>query len=189
MTKSELYRILDIDDPSEFIYYDNHAALLEEETYIEPELISDILVSVEADLLLDMSNTYFDDFLKSIPDEEADLYMLVENMKKVFIGLIGKEINEDSAIILADEIVKFRKWYTLDQLAYERNSGKEVSVRDARFDILAAKYTDEKFDYDFENALDYEIEGYDVSVADMLLDELDDIDFEEVNYEEFDYES
>ncbi len=171
MTKAELYRILDIDGPDEFVYYDNYASLLEEEAYIEPELISELFREVQADIILDMSDTYFEEFLKSIPDDESGLYILVENIKRAFSGLIGENMSVESASILADEVVRFRKWYVLDQLALERNSGKEVSVRDARFDILAAKYTGEEFSYDFDNALDYELDGYDVPVADMILED------------------
>lgn len=182
MTKDVLYKLLDIESPEEFIYYDNMSALLEEETYIEVEHIAELFADVEADILMDLTDTYFEEFLKSIPDDENDLYVLVDQMRRMFRGKIGEEITPDSAADIADEVMKFRKWYALDHLAYERNSCKEDSVRDARFNVLAAKYTGEEFSYDFSNALDYEIDGYDVSVADMLMAE------EEEDLEEDDYE-
>lgn len=180
MTKNELYRILDIDGPEEFIYYDNMSALLEEETYIEVEHIAELFAEVEADVLMDLTDTYFEEFLKSIPDDESELYILVDQMRRMFRGKIGEEVTAESAADIAEEVMKFRKWYALDHLAYEKNLSREDSVRDARFNILAAKYTGEVFNYDFDNALDYEIDGYDVSVADM-------INAEEKEFEE-DYE-
>jgi len=69
---------------------------------------------------------------------------------------------------LASEIAKFRKWYVHDLNAFNKLTGEEASVRDARFDIAAAKLLGENADYDFRLALDYDIDGFDVRIADML---------------------
>ena len=44
-------------------------------------------------------------------------------------------------------------------------TGSELSVRDARYNIVAAGFLGEKTDYDFRNALDYSVEGYDVRIG------------------------
>ena len=69
---------------------------------------------------------------------------------------------------LTSEIMKFRKWYVHDLNAFNKLTGEESSVRDARFDIAAAKLLGDDADYDFRLALDYDIDGFDVRIADMI---------------------
>jgi len=69
---------------------------------------------------------------------------------------------------LASEISKFRKWYVHDLNAFNKLSGEEANVRDARYDIAAAKLLGDPAEYDFRLALDYDLDGFNVRVADML---------------------
>ena len=113
-------------------------------------------------------SSYFDGFLDHLPDSETDLYVMVESMGRVFDGLIREDMSEADIDALASEISKFRKWYVHDLNTFNRLTGEETSVRDARFDIAAAKLLGEDSDYDFRLALDYDIDGFDVRIADML---------------------
>jgi hypothetical protein len=89
-------------------------------------------------------------------------------MGRVFDGLIMDEMGDADIDALASEISKFRKWYVHDLNAFNKLTGEESSVRDARFDIAAAKLLGDDADYDFRLALDYDIDGFDVRIADML---------------------
>lgn len=168
MDKIRFYRVLDIDSADEFQYFENLAALLEEDEYIEKNLIKDLIRNVDREKLAEHMNSYFDGFLDHLPDNETDLYVMVESMGRVFDGLIMEDMSEADMDALASEISKFRKWYVHDLNAFNRLTGEEASVRDARFDIAAAKLLGEEADYDFRLALDYDIDGFDVRIADML---------------------
>ena len=139
MDKIRFYRVLDIDSADEFQYFENLAALLEEDEYIEKNLIKDLIRNVDREKLAEHMNSYFDGFLDHLPDSETDLYVMVESMGRVFDGLIMEDMSESDIDALASEISKFRKWYVHDQA-----------------------------DYDFRLALDYDIDGFDVRIADML---------------------
>ena len=139
MDKVRFYRILDIDSADEFKYYENLSALLEEEEYIEENLIKDLIRNADREKLAEHMNSYFDGFLDHLPDNETDLYVLVESMGRVFDGLIMDEMGDADIDALASEISKFRKWYVHDLNAFNKLTGEESSVRDARFDIAAAK--------------------------------------------------
>ena len=89
-------------------------------------------------------------------------------MGRVFDGLIMDEMGDADIDALASEISKFRKWYVHDLNAFNKLTGEESSVRDARFDIAAAKLLGDDADYDFRLALDYDIDGFDVRIADMI---------------------
>ena len=168
MDKVRFYRILDIDSAEEFQYFENLAALLEEDEYIEENLIRDLLRNVDREKFAEHMASYFDGFLDHLPDNETDLYVLVESMGRVFDGLINEDMNDSDIDALVSEISRFRKWYVHDLNALNKLTGEEVSVRDARFDLAAAKLLGDEAAYDFRHALDYDIEGFDVRIADMI---------------------
>ena len=168
MDKVRFYNVLDIDSADEFQYYENLAALLEEDEYIEENLIKDLLRSIDMELLAEQMGSYFDGFLDHLPENETDLYIMVESIGRAFEGLIFEDMSDADLSELASEIVKFRKWYVHDLNAVNRINGEEANVRDARYDIAAAKLLGEDTDYDFRLALDYDLDGFNVRVADMI---------------------
>jgi len=168
MDKVRFYNVLDIDSADEFQYYENLAALLEEDEYIEENLIKDLLRSIDMELLAEQMGSYFDGFLDHLPENETDLYIMVESIGRAFEGLIFEDMSDADLSELASEIVKFRKWYVHDLNAFNRINGEEANVRDARYDIAAAKLLGEDTDYDFRLALDYDLDGFNVRVADMI---------------------
>ena len=168
MDKSRLYNILDIDTADEFRFYENLAALLEEESFIEEQLIRDLIREVDKETLAEHMESYFEGFLDHIPDNETELYITVESLKRAFDGLIFEGMSDEDISALSSEIARFRKWYVHDLNVFNRSTAEETSVRDARYDIAAARLLGDSFDYDFRTALDYELDGFDVRIADML---------------------
>ncbi len=168
MDKVRFYRVLDIDSPEEFQYYENLSSLLEEDEYIEENLIKDLLKDIDTSKLAEHFESYFEGFLSHIPDSETEMYVTIESIKRAFDGLIFDEMSDEDISLLAKEISKFRKWYIHDLNAFNRLSGEESSVRDARYDIAAAKLLGEDADFDFRSALDYDLEGFNVRLSDMI---------------------
>ena len=168
MDKVKFYNILDIDSADEFVYYENLASLLEEDDFIEENLIKDLLRGIDKEKLAEHIGSYFDGFLDHLPDRETDLYVLVESIGRAFSGLIYEDMTDADISELASEIAKFRKWYVHDLNAFNKLTGEESSVRDARYDIAAAKLLGEDSDYDFRLALDYDLDGFDVRISDMI---------------------
>lgn len=168
MDKVRFYRVLDIDSPDEFQYYENLASLLEEDEFIEENLIKDLLKDIDTEKLAEHFESYFESFLSHIPDSETEMYVTIESIKRAFDGLIFNEMSAEDISRLASEISKFRKWYVHELNAFDRLTGKEASIRDARYDIAAAKLLGTDADYDFRSALDYDLEGFNVRLADMI---------------------
>ena len=170
MEKTTFYNILNIDSPDEFQYFENLASLLEEDNYIEANLVKDLLKDVDMELVAESTENYFEEFLKAIPDNETSLYITVEAIQRAFVDMMTEEMNADDISLLADEIVRFRKWYVQDTLAYDNIKKEEVSVRDARYDIQAAKLLGENTDIDWRNAYDYEVNGGGVRISEIIDD-------------------
>lgn len=167
MDKTELYTKLDINTIDEFKYYENLAALLEEDDFIEENLIRDLLRHVDKPTLAEHMDSFYEGFLSNIPDSETDLYIIVDSIKRVMSGLISEDMDEEDITALAEEISKFRKWYVHDLNVFDKIRKQEVSLRDARYEILAAGFLGEPYDYDFRTALDYDLDGYDVRITDI----------------------
>ena len=168
MDKVRFYNILDIDSPDEFKFYENLSALLEEDEFIEENLIKDLLKDVDTGKLAEHFDSYFEAFLDHLPDNETEMYITVDSIRRAFDGMVYDGMTDEDISSLASEISRFRKWYVHDLNTFNRLTGEEASVRDARFDIAAAKLLGEDSDYDFRLALDYDIDGFDVRIADML---------------------
>ena len=172
MDKVRFYNILDIESPDEFKYYENLSALLEEDEFIEENLIKDLLKDVDKEKLAEHFDSYFEAFLDHLPEHETEMYITVDSIRRLFDGMIYDGMTGEDISALASEISKFRKWYVHDLNAFDRLSGSELSVRDARYDIAAAKLLGDDADHDFRLALDYGLDGYDVRLADMIGSEL-----------------
>ena len=172
MDKVRFYRILDIDSPDEFKFYENLASLLEEDEFIEENLIKDLIKDVDTEKLAEHFDSYFEAFLDHLPEHETEMYITVDSIRRMFDGMIYEDMSDEDISALASEIAKFRKWYVHDLNAFDRIGGNELSVRDARYDIAAAKLLGDEADHDFRLALDYDLDGYDVRIADMLGAEL-----------------
>ncbi len=168
MNKLELYKKLDIDKPEEFLFFENLSALIEEENYIEEELISELFCAVDKKLLTEFSEMYFENILKYIPDEETDLYITFDSIGRSLIGSIDEDMTTEDIDSLASEFARFRKWFAIDYLVFDRFSNSNISVRDAVYNILAAKFLGDKTDYDFGRACDYPLEKYEVRLSGVV---------------------
>ena len=65
-----------------------HTGHLEEDEYIEENLIKDLLRSIDMELLAEQMGSYFDGFLDHLPDNETDLYIMVESIGRALEGMI-----------------------------------------------------------------------------------------------------
>lgn len=168
MDKTIFYTILDIDSADEFNFYENFASLMEADEYIESNLIKDLLSEVDLESFADLMDSYFEELLKMLPDKETDLYITVDSIKRALCGMIDSGAAQDEIGILAEELQRVRKWFVHDLLAFDMKTAEELSVRDAIYNIAAAKYLNKEADYDFRLACNFEVDGYDVRVSDMI---------------------
>ncbi|MGI6722741.1 MAG: hypothetical protein ACOX4I_09485 [Anaerovoracaceae bacterium] len=72
--------------------------------------------------------------MDNVPDEATDIYMLLENIKRALAGLILAG-DEDSIVRFAEELAKFRNWYSFDSEVTCQNVTEDteevLSLRDA----------------------------------------------------------
>lgn len=168
MDKRELYEILDIDKPDDFEYYENLADLFEADDTIDNALIEELLAEVDMETFAELQDSYFDEFLKMIPDSETDFYVTVDTIKRSIAGLMNDNMDDEEIRELANAITGFRDWYVHKMLVFDLDTGAELSVRDAVFNINGSGFTGDKCNYDFRSALDYDADSYEVKVRDII---------------------
>lgn len=173
MNLEELFELLDITSGSEFEYFENFADFVEHDGAVDSDTVYELLTEVDMKTFAELSESYFYDTLENVPGDQIDLYNLLENIKRVLVGLAEavRQEEENAAVKLADEFNRFRIWYSADSQVECRNvyTG-EISfqpVRDALTNARLERMNGEEFSYDFSGALEYPLEEYIMTYADM----------------------
>lgn len=168
MNRDELYQILDIVAPEEFEYYENLAALLEADEVIDVQLILELIKELDMESFADMFDSYFEEWNKSIPDELAELYVTVDTAKRSIMGNFNDDMTEDDYLSLASAIYDFRRWYVITPHVIDNDTGEEINVRYARYNLSASRYTGETCNYNFNGAYEYEGDSYSMKLSDII---------------------
>lgn len=173
MDREELYELLDIEEPSEFEYFENLAALLECDEHIEYEDVYALMDGVDKSSMVTLLDNYFEEISDFIPGESAEFFLLMDNIKRSLMGLAQNADKEENLIAhLAEEINRFRIWYSIDSEVAARaiSDGIEryYTLRDAIALARLEKIDGDKYEYDFHNCLEYNIDEYIMSFADIL---------------------
>ena len=186
LTKKELYELLDIDVPADFQYFENLAALLECEDEIDDQTLALLLEGVDKKALAELIHNYFEEMTDFLPGDAAEAYGVLERIKFALMGLARNCDEEDLLSNLAEEIERFRIWYSVESRVYCTSvlTGEEqvLPVRDAVTLARSENLTREKFEYDYSECLDYKLDEYIMNFGDLVAAELE----EEANaaYEE-----
>ena len=181
MELEQLYEFLDIEHGGQFEYFENFADLVESPAEIHDDVLYELMKEVDMKTFAELCESYFYETLESVPGDQIDFYNLLENIKRALIGLSesagkGETEDEDKTLInLSDEVNRFRRWFTQDMIIECRDmmSGKVefLTIRDALTTSRLEKFSKEEHLYDFSRALDYQLEEYMMTLADLTDEE------------------
>ena len=167
MDLNELFEIVDIESAEDFKYFDNFAALMESDDYIPAEVMYELFAEVDTDVLSELTDNYFEDIMEGVPEEEAELFTLLDNIKRVLKGYAENTDDERSIVLFTDEVSRFRNWYNFDTdvecQSSRDGSIRTVPVREALVLYRIEKLRADEYMYDFSECLDYPLDEYVVS--------------------------
>ena len=110
--------------------------------------------------------------MEFIPEHEAEVYSLFTNIRRSLTGLMKNYEELSTAAKAAEELERFRKWYSLDSRVYLTDPGsmieKDEPLRDALCDRRLESLGGNKYYYDFTEAMDYPLEEYVMTFGDMM---------------------
>ena len=167
MDLNELFEIVDIESTEDFKYFDNFAALMESDEYIPGEVMYELFAEVDTGVLSELTDNYFEDIMEGVPEEEAELFTLLDNIKRVLKGYAENTDDERSIVLFTDEVSRFRNWYNFDTdvecQSSRDGSIRTVPVREALVLYRIEKLRADEYMYDFSECLDYPLDEYVVS--------------------------
>ena len=172
MRKDEFYELLDIDFPGDFQYFENLAAFLECDEELEYEVVAELFAGVDKDTLAQLVDNYFEELTDFVPGSETGVYGILDNVRRALMGMARNCDDETMETKLADELERFRRWYSVDSKVYLTNMGtmdeQEYTLRDALVNARIEKMDGNKFQYDFSECENYQLDEYIVSFGDMI---------------------
>jgi len=162
MDYDELLEYLGIEDPSEFEYFENFADLVEGHETILVGALYQLLKGISEDVMPEVIEGYFNEALEACPDTEIEIYTLLELIKRTLIGLSQNCEDDKDLGFLADEILRFKEWFTNDSIVFVKDKktkeSNQVTVMEALVISRLEKIEETEYDYDFSQGLDYSID-------------------------------
>lgn len=172
MDYKELLDYLDLEDGSKFEYFEAIADLIESEEYIEQEAMFMLFEEADKEMVKELLEDYFEDTLEGLGDNSGEIYSLLHQIKICLTGLVSQAEDESSLRMFTNEFYKFQTWFSHDsEVELTPISGVSAiyqNVRDAITSIRLENLGGEKYRYNFENALDYELDSYVMSFSDLI---------------------
>ena len=106
------------------------------------------------------------------PESETELYTIFDKVRRSLVGMSKSCDDETTQTKLADEMERFRRWYSIESRAFLTNLGtadeEEMTLRDALVCARLEALEGTKYQYDFSECSDYELDEYIVSFGDMM---------------------
>lgn len=177
LDRERLYALLDIESGRDFQYFENLAALFESDEGVEADLLCELMADVDMEVLSELLDSYFEELEGGLPAEETALMSLLEQIRMALMGLARAAVTDadeaQSRILrLSEELARFQRWYALESevLCTPETGGRteRLTLRDAAFSTRAERLTSGGYLYDFSGCLDYPLDDYIVSFADLL---------------------
>ena len=177
MDLNELMEMLEIDEPSEFEYFENLADLIESDETIPEETLFQLFSQTDPKVVSELIHNYFEDMLEAMPESSTEMFTLLENIKRSLIGLLQTSDDESLMLHFVEELYRFKTWYCSESevTCKSLSDGEEkvLPLRDALVLSRLEKMEEDEYQYDFEECLKYEIDEYIMSFADLAVEEDD----------------
>jgi hypothetical protein len=174
MEYEELLSLLDIDSGKDLAYVEQYAELVECEDYLSPEALAQVFEEAVGEALAELTDGYFEELLESVPDDEPELYTLLQTIGRALSGLALIPDPDEATANYADEFLRFRTWFVFEsEVRCEKidpsdDEGEvDVSLMQALAMYRSQHLSDEEYTYDFSEVLDYPIDEYAMLVENM----------------------
>ena len=177
MNYEELMDYLDLANGADFQYFEAMADLIESDEYVEQEAMFRLFDEADNTMTAELINNYFEDVTGGLPEDSGEILSLMEQIRMCLEGIIMNSEEESELRKFTDEFHRFRNWYSeeseVELLPEEGGAPLYQCLRDAITTARMERLGGDKYRYNFENALDYELDSYIMSFADLMASEDD----------------
>ena len=172
MEYNELLIYLELDEPSEFIYFEAMADLVESDEDIAQEAVLGLFSGADMPTVAGLFEEYFEDIMEGLPEESGGIYSLLNQIKMCLTGLASNAEDESDLRRLTDEFCRFRRWYSeesdVEMVPMDGGAPVHHCLRDAITCARMEKLGGDQYQYDFDYALDYPLDSYTMSFAELV---------------------
>lgn len=170
-----LMDILEIDKPEDFSFFEHFAELMENEADISYDGFASLIMQLDSKTLTELTEGYFEEILKTVPDDQIDFYTLFSTIGKTLAGLAANVENEEYKRVYPEELYRFRLWYLFESVVHAENrkvlTVSDVPVFDALILSRLAELGEGDYLFDFSDAMDYPLDEYIFPVSSFDNDE------------------
>ena len=139
--------------------------------YIDMEAAVKLFGGADKKVTAGLIEDYFEDILEGLPENSGEIYSLLHQIKLSLEGMASNSESAEDTRRFTEEIMRFREWYVHEsEVRLSEDNGNEIycSLRDAITASRMEKFGGEKYSYDFEEALNYQLDSYTMSFADII---------------------
>lgn len=179
MNQKELMKILEIDHWEEIQYFEQFLLLMEYYNEIDEDIFFDIFSSLSADNRIFFTESFFEDMMTGIPQDDFSIYKIFSSVKAI-LTYMAKASGQNPKFLerYVYELLRFQRWITEGILIKCTNltnqSVQEVNIYDALVLLRIELLNEGKYKIEFPEDLDYSIEEYLYDYEDMNRDDLSD---------------
>ncbi|MEG0291229.1 MAG: hypothetical protein RR495_00875 [Anaerovoracaceae bacterium] len=178
MELKRLLEILQIEEPSEFEFFENFADLVESDEEISDDELFLLFKETDHEIVAEIIKNYFDEVLDAMPDDKTDMYTLLETIKMSLVGLIISDEGDSTLVHFCEELNRFKEWYSVtskvEVKTIDNSQVEELTIRDALVVSRLEALEGNQHHYDFEACLEYELDEFIVNYADIANAEYND---------------
>ncbi|MBQ4596020.1 MAG: hypothetical protein IJB14_03520, partial [Firmicutes bacterium] len=123
-------------------------------------------------MIEELLQDYFEDILDGLPENSGEIFSLLHQIKLTLIGMISHAEDDSDMRRFTDEFYRFQTWYSHEsEVELQPEAGGVTIYSNVRDAITSARLENlggDKYRYDFENALDYQLDSYTMSFAELM---------------------
>jgi hypothetical protein len=163
MDLDELLRLLDIESPGEFTFFEYYAELVENEREIPFDTLHAFFSDVDGKTVAELTEGYFEETIQGVPGDQTEFYALFDAIGSNMARL-AKRANAGRGLdIFTEEFLRFKQWYIHDRrVRCENKDSRELSDASV-FEALTLsrleKLGESDYFFDFDDCMDYPLDA------------------------------
>jgi hypothetical protein len=174
MEIDELLRLLGIESPEEFTFFEYYAELVENERDISFEALRELFSGVDAETVAELTEGYFEETLQGVPGDQGEFHTLLDSIGRNMARLARRTDTGRGLDIFTEEFLRFKQWYIHDKAVRCENKDNreqsDASVCEALTLSRLEKLGDSDYFFDFDDCMDYPLDASVYPVDELAAD-------------------
>jgi hypothetical protein len=110
MILENLMQEIDVESAEDFKYFEQFSTLMETDfDELEYDDFAELMLMPDGEALSEMTSSFFEDLVKGVPDDNTDLYSILQTIKDTLVTL-AEHTHHRGRGFYADELFRFREW-------------------------------------------------------------------------------